>query len=149
MTSKRYQGGCLKLPHICPSYRMVTCEQLSTVPLVQVTWVFLLGNTCSNHWDVKAMFLTLKSSHTLHKSRQYHIHCYTWISDISNKDVLIMYYWKNTNSLQPLPWARVGEELRWLNVNTSMLFLKVTISIFPSGYSWSSFIHPFHFVFKI
>ena len=31
----------------------------------QVTWFFLLGNTCSNHCDVTVRFITLNLSHTL------------------------------------------------------------------------------------
>ena len=47
----------------------------------QVNWLFLLGNTCSNHCDVTIEFVTLNSSHTFHQNRQQNIHYYSWKTD--------------------------------------------------------------------
>ena len=47
----------------------------------QVTWLFLLGNTCSNNCDVTVRFATLNSCHTLSQNRQQNIHYYSWETD--------------------------------------------------------------------
>ena len=72
--NKRMQGKCSKLPQNCLSYSMVTCAQLAIVQWSHVTWLFLPGNTCSNHCDVKTRFVTLNFSHTLHKNNWQNTH---------------------------------------------------------------------------
>ena len=62
--NKRMQGKCSKLPQNCLSYSMVTCAQLAIVQWSHMTWLFLPGNMCSNHCDVKTRFVTLNFSHT-------------------------------------------------------------------------------------
>ena len=42
--------------------------------LGQVTWLFLLGNTCSNHSDVTVRFVIQNSNHTVNQNRQQNIH---------------------------------------------------------------------------
>ena len=76
--NKRMQGKCSKLPQNCLSYSMVTCAQLAIVQWSHVTWLFLPGNTCSNHCDVKTRFVTLNFSHTLHKNNWQNTHCNSW-----------------------------------------------------------------------
>ena len=67
-------------------------------PWVQVTWLFLLGKTYSNHCDVTVRFVTLNSSHTLHQN----IHFILGKQIKINPNVLIRYYFENTNYLQGL-----------------------------------------------
>ena len=76
--NKRMQGECSKLPQNCLSYSMVTCAQLAIVQWSHVTWLFLPGNTCSNHCDVKTRFVTLNFSHTLHKNNWQNTHYNSW-----------------------------------------------------------------------
>ena len=76
--NKRIQGKCSKLPQNCLSYSMVTCAQLAIVQWSHVTWLFLPGNTCSNHCDVKTRFVTLNFSHTLHKNNWQNTHYNSW-----------------------------------------------------------------------
>ena len=76
--NKRMQGKCSKLPQNCLSYSMVTCAQLAIVQWSHVTWLFLPGNTCSNHCDVKTRFVTLNFSHTLHKNNWQNTHYNSW-----------------------------------------------------------------------
>ena len=76
--NKRMQGKCSKLPQNCLSYSMVTCAQLAIVQWSHVTWLFLPGNTCSNHCDVKTRFVTLNFSHTLHKNNWQNTHHNSW-----------------------------------------------------------------------
>ena len=76
--NKRMQGKCSKLPQNCLSYSMVTCAQLAIVQWSHVTWLFLPGNTCSNHCDVKTKFVTLNFSHTLHKNNWQNTHYNSW-----------------------------------------------------------------------
>ena len=76
--NKRMQGKCSKLPQNCLSYSMVTCAQLAIVQWSHVTWLFLPGNTCSNHCDVKTRFVTLNLSHTLHKNNWQNTHHNSW-----------------------------------------------------------------------
>ena len=76
--NKRMQGKCSQLPQNCLSYRMVTCAQLAIVQWSHVTWLFLPGNTCSNHCDVKTRFVTLNFSHTLHKNNWQNTHHNSW-----------------------------------------------------------------------
>ena len=76
--NKRMQGKCSKLPQNCLSYSMVTCAQLAIVQWSHVTWLFLPGNTCSNHCDVKTRFVTLNFSHTLHKNNWLNTHYNSW-----------------------------------------------------------------------
>ena len=63
---------------------MNKCQKLSqTVPWLQhgymctswghVTWLFFLGNTCSNHCDVTVRFVTINVNQTLHHYRQQNI----------------------------------------------------------------------------
>ena len=76
--NKRMQGKCSKLPQNCLGYSMVTCAQLAIVQWSHVTWLFLPGNTCSNHCDVKTRFVTLNFSHTLHKNNWQNTHYNSW-----------------------------------------------------------------------
>ena len=76
--NKRMQGKCSKLPQNCLSYSMVTCAQLAIVQWSHVTWLFLPGNTCSNHCDVKTRFVTLNFSHTLHENNWQNTHYNSW-----------------------------------------------------------------------
>ena len=78
--NKRMQGKCSKLPQNCLSYSMVTCAQLAIVQWSHVTWLFLPGNTCSNHCDVKTRFVTLNFSHTLHKNNWQNTHHNSWLT---------------------------------------------------------------------
>ena len=76
--NKRMQGKCSKLPQNRLSYSMVTCAQLAIVQWSHVTWLFLPGNTCSNHCDVKTRFVTLNFSRTLHKNNWKNTHYNSW-----------------------------------------------------------------------
>ena len=46
-----------------------------------VTWLFLLGNKCSNHCDVTVRFVTLNSKCTLNQNRQQNSHYHSWETD--------------------------------------------------------------------
>ena len=46
-----------------------------------VTWLFLLGNTCSNHCDVTIRFVTLNSNCTLNQNRRQNSHYHSWETD--------------------------------------------------------------------
>ena len=46
-----------------------------------VTWLFLLGNRCSNHCDVTVRFVTLNSNCTLNQNRQQNIYYHSWETD--------------------------------------------------------------------
>ena len=48
-----------------------------------VTWLFLLGNTCSNHCDVTIRSVTLNSNCTLNQNRQQNSHYHSWQTDQS------------------------------------------------------------------
>ena len=48
-----------------------------------VTWLLLLGNTCSNHCDVTVRFVTLNSNCTLNQNRQQNSHYPSWETDLN------------------------------------------------------------------
>ena len=66
----------------------------------QVTWLFLLGNTCSNHCDVTVRYVTLNSNCTLNKNRQKISIIILGRQIKINQNALIRWYFENTNYLQ-------------------------------------------------
>ena len=46
-----------------------------------VTWLFILGNMCSNHCDVTVRFVTLNSNCTPNQNRQQNSHSQSWETD--------------------------------------------------------------------
>ena len=91
---------CLQHGYMCPSWD-------------QVTWLFLLGNMCSNHCDVTVRFATLNSNCILNQNRKKSIIIHGKHININQK-VLIRWYFENTNYLQ------------WLNcliLNTPVFYL--------------------------
>ena len=49
--------------------------------LGHVTWFFLPGNTCSNHYDVTVRFVTLNSNYTINQNKQQNSHYQSWKTD--------------------------------------------------------------------
>ena len=75
--NKHCQSKCSNLSQNCPWLQHgYMCTSWG-----HVTWLFLLGNTCSDHCDVTIRFVTLNSNCTLHQNRQQNIHYHSWETD--------------------------------------------------------------------
>ena len=114
--NKYCQFKCSKLSQKCPWLQHgYMCTSWG-----HVTWLFLLGNMCSNHCDVTVRFVTLNSNCTLNQSRQQNSHIILGKQIKINQNVLIRWYFENTNDLQ------------WINclmLNTSVFYLIFVIII--------------------
>ena len=85
-----------------------------------VTYLFLLGNTCSNHHDVTFRFVTPNSNCTLNQIWQQNIHYYSSEADHNLSKYFDKIIFENTNCLQ------------WLNcliLNTPLFYLVFVIII--------------------
>ena len=116
MKNKYIQFECSNLSQNCPWLQHgYMCTSWG-----HVTWLFLLGNTCSNHFDVTVKFVTLNSNCTLNQNSQQNIIIILGKQIKINQNVLIRWYFENTNCLQ------------WLNcliLNTPVLYLIFVIII--------------------
>ena len=66
-----------------------------------VTWLFLLGNTCSNHCNVTLWFVTLNSNRKCNRNSEVSIIILGKHIKI-NQTILIRWHFENTNYLQKL-----------------------------------------------
>ena len=88
MNKKKYcQSKCSKLSQTVPWLQHgYMCTSWG-----QVTWLFLLGHTCSNHCDVTVRFVTLNANNALNQNIDYH----SWETDQNySKCVDKMLFWK-------------------------------------------------------
>ena len=117
-------------------YCQFKCSKLSkTVPWLQhgymctswgqVTWLFLLDNTRSNHCDVTVRFVTLNSNCTLNKNRQQNIHYCSWETDklikmLWKEDILKMKIIFSPSGCGELPRALMRQQ--WPKLRNQFLF---------------------------
>ena len=78
MNKQRYrQFKCPKVSQNCPWLQHgYMCTSWG-----HVTWLFLLGNRCSNHCDVTVRYVTRNSNCTLNQTRQQNIYYHSWETD--------------------------------------------------------------------
>ena len=78
MNKQRYrQFKCPKVSQNCPWLQHgYMCTSWG-----HVTWLFLLGNRCSNHCDVTERYVTRNSNCTLNQNRQQNIYYHSWETD--------------------------------------------------------------------
>ena len=116
--SKHCQDKCSKLSQNCPGYSV---HGYMCTAWGQETWLFLHGNTCSNHCDVTIRLVALNSSHTLHQNIQQNSHYQPWETSQDWSKCFDKIILENSNYLQ---W------LKCLTVNTPMFYLVFGIIIF-------------------
>ena len=89
--NKYCQFKCSNLSQHCPWLQH--CYMFTSWG--HVTWLFLLGNTCSNHCGVTLRFVTLNSNCTLNQNRQQNSHYHSWETDQNySKCFDKMIFWK-------------------------------------------------------
>ena len=117
------------ISHIVPmTYIISISQRITSVPYYGLPinadnkWLVLLGNTCN--CDVTVRVASLNSNCTLNQNRPQNIHHHSWERKI-NQNVLITWYFENTNYLQ------------WLNGTVGFKLNSRTFQINQSSYKFS------------